>query len=102
VAPVLVIAKRRHEYSFPGQSGKLHRRDGSSSGRLSDWVLCVHDLTGARNVVHAREGDPLDVAYYGDFETARVHGRSVTHTGDYTVRADGCSTLLVWSDRLSV
>ncbi len=71
---MLAPAKRRDQHGFAGQAGELYRRHTAAAGWLPEGILRMHDLTGRRDVVHARKRNPLDVAYDGDFGRARLHG----------------------------
>jgi hypothetical protein len=75
-----VIPKSRHQHGLPRQTGKLHRCDCPTTGRLLEGILRVHDLAGRRDVAYAGEGDPLDVAYNRDLGRTWLHGRSVTYS----------------------
>jgi hypothetical protein len=57
----LVFAERGYQQRLAGQPRELHGRDRPSARRLFEGLARVDDLAGARDVVDARELNPLDV-----------------------------------------
>ena len=60
--PELVVAERGQEEARAGEARQLDGSDGATACRLLPGLERVHDLARRRNVVHAHELDPLDVA----------------------------------------
>ena len=83
-----------------GQARELHSRNAPASGGLLEGAVRVDHLAGARDVGHARELHPLDVAHHRDPRPARLHGGSLTQSARRaadlrecpTWRATTCST----------
>ena len=63
----------------PREARELDRRDRAAAGGLLEGVARVHDLAGERDVLDARELDPLDVAHHGHPRPARGIAH-VSHT----------------------
>ena len=76
---MLVLAERGHERGGAGEARELHSGDRAPAGRLLEGLARVNDLAGARDVGHACELHPLDVAHDGDTGSARWHERQ-SHT----------------------
>lgn len=55
----LVAAEGREERRPTGEAGELDGRDGAAARGLGPGLPRVHDLTRARNALHAGELDPL-------------------------------------------
>jgi hypothetical protein len=67
----VVIGKRGEELALTGQLRELHGGDGTAAADLLPELARMDDLARARDVRHARELDPLDVADDGDTGTGR-------------------------------
>jgi hypothetical protein len=62
----VVVAHRGEERARTGQFRELHGRDRAAAAGQLPGLLGMHDLAGVRDVVHAHEPHPLEVADHRD------------------------------------
>jgi len=86
-----VPAQSGEERGLAGQARQLHCGNAPTSGRLLEGVVRMNHLTRTRDVGHARELHPLDMAHHRHPRPAHPHGGSLTQSTRRVIDLAECS-----------